>query len=107
MPTATDEKLATDLTEFRIAVEKRFGSVDKALAESERDLKFIRWIGVFFAAILVALVAGSINVAWNAATIVSEVKQQREEMKELKSEVKQMAGQIDTIVRQTAPKAGG
>ena len=73
----------------------------------ERELKLIRWLGVFFAGVLVAVVFGSGRVIWDAATITADVKQQREEMKELKSDVKQMARQLDTIVRQTAPKAGG
>jgi hypothetical protein len=59
----------------------------------ETQLAVIKWIGVFFAGVLVALVAGAISVAWSASA--------------LNSEVKQMAKQLDTIVRQTAPKAGG
>lgn len=60
---------------------------------AETQLGVIKWIGVFFATVLVALVAGAVNVAWNASA--------------LNSDVKQMAKQLDTIVRQTAPKAGG
>jgi cytoskeletal protein RodZ len=87
--------LRNDSTGFRSAVEK--------------ELKLIRWIGVFFAGVLVAVVFGSGRVIWDAATIAAEVKQQREEMKELKSDFKQMSRQLDTIIRQTAPasKAGG
>ena len=97
MPTATDEKLATDLTEFRLEVEKRFGSLGRELGEFRTEVRtqlgFIKWLGIFFATVLVALVAGAVNVAWNASA--------------LNSDVKQMAKQLDTIVRQTAPKAGG
>jgi uncharacterized protein YlxW (UPF0749 family) len=94
----------------------------------ERELKLIRWIGVFFAGILVAVVFGSGHVVWDAATITAEVKQHGEKLNDLKAEVKQhgeklndlkaevkqqdgrldgMAKQLETIIRQTAPKAGG
>jgi hypothetical protein len=97
MPTETDEKIASDLAEFRLETEKRFGLIDKDLGEFRIEVRtqlgVIKWIGVFFAGILVALVAGAISVAWSASA--------------LNSEVKQMAKQLDTIARQTAPKAGG
>lgn len=97
MPTDIDVKLAEDLAEFRLEVEKRFGSIEKDLGEFRTEVRtqlgFIKWLGVFFASVLVALVAGAVNVAWNASA--------------LNSDVKQMARQLDAIVRQTAPKAGG
>ena len=97
MPTDIDVKLAKDLAEFRLEVERRFGSIEKDLGEFRTEVRtqlgFIKWLGVFFASVLVALVAGAVTVAWNASA--------------LNSDVKQMAKQLDTIVRQTAPKAGG
>jgi predicted nucleic acid-binding Zn-ribbon protein len=86
-------ELRNEFTEFRSGIEK--------------ELKIIRWIGVFFAGVLTAVVIGSGHVVWDAATITAEVKQLREEMRELKSDFKEMAKQLDTIARQTAPKAGG
>jgi uncharacterized protein YlxW (UPF0749 family) len=94
----------------------------------ERELKLIRWLGVFFAGILVAVVLGSGHVVWDAATITADVKQHGEKLNDLNAEVKQhgerlndlkaevkqqdgrldsMARQLETIIRQTAPKAGG
>jgi hypothetical protein len=99
MPTDIDVKLAEDLAEFRLEVERRFGSIEKDLGEFRTEVRtqlgFIKWLGVFFAGVLLMLVGGAVNVAWNASA--------------LNSDVKQMAKQLDTIVRQTAPapKAGG
>jgi hypothetical protein len=99
MPTDIDVKLAEDLADFRLETEKRFGSVEKAIGEFRVEMRtqlgFIKWVGVFFATVLVALVAGAVNVAWNASALNSEVKNQ--------------AKQLDTLIRQTAPtpKAGG
>jgi hypothetical protein len=97
MPTDIDVKLAEDLADFRLEVEKRFGSIEKELGEFRTEVRtqlgFIKWLGVFFAGVLLMLVGGAVNVAWNASA--------------LNSDVKQMARQLDTIVRQTAPKAGG
>ena len=105
MPTATDEKLGSDLTELRVEVERRFGSVDKSLGGIERELKLIRWVGTFFAAILVALVAGSINVAWNASAVVSDVKQQGQRIDKFEKRLDGIESKLDTLIRQTAPKS--
>jgi hypothetical protein len=92
MPTDIDVKLAEDLADFRLETEKAIGEFR---VEMRTQLGFIKWVGVFFATVLVALVAGAVNVAWNASALNSEVKNQ--------------AKQLDTLIRQTAPtpKAGG
>jgi hypothetical protein len=54
MPTETDVRLAEDLADFQLATEKRFGGIEKTPEGMDRELRFIRWIGVFFAGILVA-----------------------------------------------------
>jgi hypothetical protein len=40
------------------------------------QLGVIKWLGVFFAGILVSLFGGIVNLAWNASALNSEVKQQ-------------------------------
>jgi uncharacterized protein YoxC len=96
----TAKSVDEDLSELTQEVKGLARSVDGLRNEFtgfrstvETQLAVIKWIGVFFAGILVALVAGAVSVAWNASA--------------LNSEVKAMAKQLDTIVRQTAPKAGG
>ncbi len=69
-------KLREDLGDFRLESERRFGSIEKVLSGIQEHLKFIRWVGVFFAGILVAAVAGAGHVVWDAATINAEVNHQ-------------------------------
>jgi hypothetical protein len=114
MPTDIDVKLAEDLAEFRLETEKRFGGVEKTLASIETQLGFIKWIGGFFAGVLVLLVTSLIGVAWNAGTVVSEVRNQAGRIGELKSEVKTQGARLDGIdakldilIRRAEPKPGG
>jgi hypothetical protein len=114
MPTDIDVKLAEDLAEFRLETEKRFGSVEKTLASIETQLGFIKWAGTFFAGVLVLIVTSLITVAWNAGTVVSEVRNQAAQIGELKSEVKAQGAHLDGIdakldllIRRAEPKAKG
>jgi hypothetical protein len=107
MPTEIDVKLAEDLADFRVDVEKRFGSVGQVLAGVERELKFIRWIGTFFAGVLFVLVTGVVTVAWNASAVVSEVRYQRERLEEVRTDVRQQGKALEELLRRTAPKAEG
>ena len=91
---------ALDLTELRVDVEKRFVAIDRSLAGIERDLKFIRWIGAFFAMILVALVTGSVTVAWNASAVVSEVKHQGERLDKVEKQLEHQGERLDRIEKQ-------
>jgi outer membrane murein-binding lipoprotein Lpp len=106
----TTKSVDEDLGDLRQEVKELTRSVNGLrtdYAVVERDLKLIRWIGVFFAGVLVAVVLGAGRVVWDAATVTGKVDRLSEDVKELKSDVKQMAKQLDTIARQTAPKAGG
>ncbi len=87
MPTAADEKLgeqihevAESLAGFRLEMAERFGTLEKTFEgfrnKVETHLQFSKWLGVFFAGILVAVVVGSGRVVWDAATVSSDVKQQ-------------------------------
>ena len=132
MPTATDEKLgeqihevAENLAGFRLEMAERFGASTRP-SEGFRNkvdthLQFIKWIGVFFAGILVAVVFGAGRVVWDAATVSSDVKQQGRVLETLNSEVKQqgtrldkidgrleaMQKQLEILVGRATPKPGG
>ena len=100
-------KLAKDLADFRLETEKRFGSIEKRSANSgsrRRTARVIEWIGIFFATVLVALVAGAVNVAWNASALNSEVR--RSPARKIEGRLDGMDKKLDTLVRQTA-RAGG
>jgi hypothetical protein len=109
MPTEIDVKLANDLAEFRLETEKRFGSVEKGLAAIDRDLKFIRWIGVFFAGVLVAVVFGAGRVIWDASALHSKVEQQGQRLEKVEGRLDAMDRKLDTLLSRTAPapKPGG
>ena len=146
MLTATGEKLGeqihdvgANLAGFRLEAAERLGALDKALEgfrnKVDTHLPFIKWIGVFFAGILVAVVFGAGRVVWDAATVSSDVKQQGRVLDTLNAEVKQqgtrldtlnaevkqqgtrldriegrldaIAKQLETLVNRSAPKAGG
>jgi predicted nucleic acid-binding Zn-ribbon protein len=90
MAASPTEVLAADVDQLRDS-DRRLSDEVKGLAASvnrlhsdlygfersvEKELKFIRWVGVFFAVTLVAVVGGSGRVVWDAATITAEVKHQ-------------------------------
>jgi hypothetical protein len=115
-PTATDEKLegridglTATLADFRLETEKRFGSVEKVLSGILEQLRFIRWIGVFFAGILVILVGASIGVTWNASALNSEVKHQGQRLEKVEARLDAIDRKLDTLISRTAPapKPGG
>lgn len=113
MPTETDVKIAEDLADFRLEVAQRFektterfGSVDESLGVIDRDLKFIRWVGVFFAGILVVLVERSINLAWEASAVVSKVEQQGLRIDKLEKRLDGVDQKLDTLLSRTTPKTG-
>jgi hypothetical protein len=109
MPTETDVKLADDLADFRLETEKRFGAVEKSLGAIERDLKFVRWIGTFVAALLVAGVASSWRVIWDASAVNSKVEQQAQRIDRVEKRLDGIDAKLDTLISRTvlAPKAGG
>ena len=138
MPTPTDQQLAADIQEvaenlagFRVEVAEKFGTVNARLEEKfgtvnarlegiQVELKLFRWLGVFFAGLLVTLVGGLITVSWNASGVVFEVNQQRRHVDEVRAEVKQQGARLgniegrmdgvekklDLLIRRTEPKMG-
>jgi hypothetical protein len=92
------------------------------------DLRWIKRIGTFVAALLVAAIAGSGRVIWEASAVNTKVDQQGKVLEELRTDAKQqggrveaverrldridgrldaMAKQLDTLISRTAPKPGG
>jgi hypothetical protein len=127
MPTATDEKLAENLTELRVEVAERFGSIEKAPTGVERELRLIWWIGGFVAGLVVILAGASITIAWYASGVVSDVRYRGQRLEAFKgrleaigSNVKDqarrldridgrldtMGKQLDVLISRTAPKPG-
>jgi hypothetical protein len=96
---ALEKTLEGFLAGFRLETAERFGALEKTLEgfrnKVDTHLQFIKWIGVFFAGILVAVVVGSGRVVWDAATVSSDVKQQGRVLETLGSEVKQQGTRLE------------
>jgi hypothetical protein len=122
MPTETDVKLATDLADFRVDMERRFGAVEKELAAFrsgvETELGIIRklgtWLrgGVFGA--VGTMIIGSATIAWSASAVNSKVEQQGARLDRFEGRLdrveKRLDGidqKLDTLISRTAPKPGG
>src|SRR5437016_7497435 len=104
MPTPADQQLAEDIHEvaehlagFRVEVAERFGVVNTGLKEIQGDLRWIKWIGGFFATALMALIAGAVTVSWNASALNSEVKHQGGRLEALNSELKHQGGRLEAL----------
>jgi len=113
-PSATDERLAEriealdkGLGEFRLAAEKRFGSIEATLADIRTDLGWIKRIGGALLALLLAAAVGSGRIIWDAATIDVQVKQQGARLDKVERRLDSIDGKLDTLISRTAPKAGG
>ncbi len=107
--------VAENLAGFRVEVAEKFGETNARMqtlhgeasanlaeklaavmsaqgtfrAEVETNLKFIRWLGVFFASLLVSLFIGALTVAWNASSLNSDVKYQNRYLDDVRVEVKE------------------
>ena len=136
MPTETDVKLAADLADFRVEVERRFGQVTQQLSELREDfagfrgavqteLGFIRKLGDRFLGIGVAIVGtmilGAASIAWAASTVVSDVRHHGERIDKVEAQLETtgkridriddrletMGKQLETLLSRTASKNGG
>jgi outer membrane murein-binding lipoprotein Lpp len=95
--------------------------LSRRVGDFDNDLKWLKRIGTFIAALLVAAGAGSGRVIWDAATISADVKQQGRALDALASEVKHQGDRLekvekrldgiddklDTLIRRGEPKAKG
>jgi predicted RND superfamily exporter protein len=124
MPTETDVKLAEDLADFRVEVERRFGALETTVAGFrsgvETELRIIRKLGTWILGaalgIVAAMVTGAATVAWSASAVVADVKHQGERIDKLEGRMERvekrldgMDAKLDTLISRTAPtpKAGG
>jgi hypothetical protein len=110
MPTDIDVKLAEGLADFRLETERRFGALDRTLAAINTELRLIRFIGVFFAGVLVAVAAGAGRVVWDAATLTAEVRQHGVRLDKVEKRLDGIDAKLDTLIRlirRSEPKTGG
>jgi hypothetical protein len=75
-PTELLADVVRDLRESNRQIALDIKGIQTVLVAVQTELRFIRWIGVFFAGILVTLVGGAIWLSWNASALNAEVKQQ-------------------------------
>ena len=68
-------------------------------AQVNVHLAFIKWVGVFFSGILVALIAGAVTVAWNASALNSEVRQQGSRMERIEKNSDAIIQHLERIER--------
>lgn len=99
-------ELAGEVKDLGRSVDALRNEVTGFRASVETQLGFIKWVGVFFAGVLVALVAGAVNVAWNASALNSEVKTQGGRLDKIEGRLDGMARQLDTLIRRTEPVKG-
>jgi chromosome segregation ATPase len=87
--------------EFRAEMAKQFGTVNanqgEFRAEVNTNLKFIRWVGVFFAGLLVSMFLGVLTWTWNASTLYSDVKYMDRHLSQFMAEVKQQGERIGKV----------
>ena len=84
------KKLSGDFADFRSDFSGLRSQVNVQLA-------FIKWVGVFFSGILVALVSGAVTIAWNASALNSEVKQQGLRVEKIEKNSETITHQLERI----------
>ena len=129
MPTETDVKHAVDLADFRVEVERRFGSIEKELAgvrsSVQTELTMIRKLGDRLLGVAVGIIGttivGAATVAWAASAVVSDVRYRGQRIEKVEARFDAMDKRIDqidarldrvgkhleTLLNRTSPKAGG
>ncbi len=75
MPVQTDH-LADDIKELTEGVNGLKTEFAGFRGSVETQFAFLKWIRVFSARVLVALMGGAFAVSWTASSVVSEIKQQ-------------------------------
>ncbi len=117
--------LRGDVAGLRVEMTAEFGKVRGELgmfrAEVRTQLGFIKALGVFFGAILVANFGGALGIAWNASTVVSDVKHQGDRLEKVEKRLdgvktrldgvdKRLEGmdaKLDMLIRRSEPKTKG
>ena len=94
MPVPTDQ-LAEDLKSLtETVIGLKVGSA-KFHASVEVRLAVIPWVGIFFASLLIPLVGAALTIAWNASSIVSEVRQQGGRLEKIEQQLIQVVQRMD------------
>jgi uncharacterized coiled-coil DUF342 family protein len=111
MPPAPTELMAVDLKRLEDSYQRIAARID-GLEAGVQDFReesagfrgrvdtyfgFMKWLGVFFAGILVAVVAGTGRVVWDASAVSTSMKQQVIQFDEMRSEVKQQGKRLDGV----------
>lgn len=68
-------------------------------AKASVQLALIKWVGVFFSGILVALVAGAVNIAWHASALNSEVRHQGRRLEKIEKNSEVVIQHLEGIER--------
>jgi hypothetical protein len=123
MPTETDAKLAADIADLRVGMERRFGEVERRfgevgaqLAAIQAEMGLIRKLGdrLFGTAIGIigTMIIGAATVTWAASAVVSDVRHRGERIHKVETQVEAngkrldaMGKQLETLLERTAPKA--
>jgi hypothetical protein len=90
MPVQTDH-LADDIKELTLSVNGLKTAFASFRGSVETQFALLKWIGVFFASVLVAVVGGAVAVSWTASSVVSEIKQQGVRLEKIERQLDQFA----------------
>jgi hypothetical protein len=98
MPVLTDT-LAEDIKGLTASMH----TLREDFAGFKADMRLVRWVGTFFAGILVVLVGAAITLSWGASALNSEVKQQGVRLDKVEGKLDLILQRLDQVV----PKKGG
>jgi hypothetical protein len=109
-PSQTDRELAEEirvlsrqLADFRVDVSDRLGAITASLeairVRSETSIAIARWAVNLGVVVAISLIGFALTVTWNASKLDSAVKQQGEQLVELR---KSTAAQLDRVAEQNA-----
>jgi hypothetical protein len=107
MPVPT-EQLDADIRELDRRIGGRLEVIERSLASLREDfsafrgstdtnLKLIRWVGVFFAGLLVSLFLGIVTLTWHASAVNSRVFQLGEDFQSMRTEIKEVGARVDKM----------
>jgi hypothetical protein len=99
MPGPTTQSLSNNLQALSTDVSTLRSGFSEFRAQVNIQLAFIKWVGVFLSGILVALVAGAVNIAWNASALNSEVKQQGARIEKIEKNSEAIIQHLEQIER--------
>ena len=100
MATASRGPTTRSLDERIDEVSDDIKGLTKSVHDFGSDLMWIKRIGAFVAVSLVAALAGSGRVIWEASAVNTKVDQQGKVLEELRTDTKQQGGRIEAVERQ-------